>query len=667
MVFDPTSPATPKISPPPQTLRCKRIRPTRARQIEAQDAENHYKVHLTMSISISTKDARKASTDTTMTSSSYPLSANFSYSELRRSSDHVAPVPLETHHAAVSPDELVQSPRSMHQMERPEETQHAAVPDLDLSSAKAEGSGSELLSRGAPMVQEKEHCDLASMPPMTHQRGDSAPSPSPSSMASRNMSLPIKRTTSPMWRDEHNAREGRYQGVQPGSPFAQPSGNQVVGNRSTNQRAHTLNTWGLHGPTPTRHSEASVPWDPDSVGRPLADQSSGLLVTARESGTATSGDVEAEDGEEELFNENVPSGSPPKPFDRSVPNSSAPTHIAALTTSWAILHSDIVAIGPNSKDFQSYSMSCKLRVFKHKLDEGIRIRTDRNGVIRGDRFEKNAELMPRYASADDEATEGAEIYMRCRGTQKGLKYKFLKTKSGTSADQLDLTRVLGAVLKRSKSDEALRYPRLQFWSDSNHEADSQSSSDGTRSSHRSSILQKTISPMDASLEKLERVKRTLNCTRLFVFTKGQQPAIYVLIVDETTVTCVLPPPKLSFRPKSPEKHILCIVPHKSSGETRIRLRKISDGAGIPLNLDGLLYKDLGGPEFVEYKQLQLEFHTKEGRESFQQDFNEFREAWCARLEAPRREMDVQRDPRFRIKTSVENNKTFKAPVFDAIK
>lgn len=45
---------------------------------------------------------------------------------------------------------------------------------------------------------------------------------------------------------------------------------------------------------------------------------------------------------------------------------------------------------------------------------------------------KQVELVPRYAFADDEAAEGAEIYFRSSGTQVGLKYKFLKTTNGTS-------------------------------------------------------------------------------------------------------------------------------------------------------------------------------------------------------------------------------------------
>jgi hypothetical protein len=46
-------------------------------------------------------------------------------------------------------------------------------------------------------------------------------------------------------------------------------------------------------------------------------------------------------------------------------------------------------------------------------------------------------------------------------------------------------------------------------------------------------------------------------------------------------------------------------------------------------------------------------------ELFQQDFNEFRDDWDARLESSRREMDLQRDPRIRVKSSVENNRSFK--------
>ncbi|KAK6839264.1 hypothetical protein PG987_005130 [Apiospora arundinis] len=529
------------------------------------------------------------------------------------------------------------------------------------------------------MVPEKEHCGIGCVPRMTHQRGDSAPYPSQPNVANRQTSLPNEQIASPWLRDEHNARDAQHRGVRPGHLIIHPLRDHAEETPNLEQRVHRLNFWSPDEPTIARQSEVSVPWGPEAVGRPPADLSSGLLVAAKEPDTATSGDVEAEDGEEELLNENVENGLPPKPFDRSVLTSSAPTHIPVLTAGRPGPYSDIVAIGPNSGDVHSYSMPCKVRIFKHKLDESIRIRTDRNGEIRGDRFEKNVELMPRYASADDDATEGAEIYMLCKGRQKGLKYKFLKDKSGQNSALygfqgamlgmafLGEFQVLGATLKRSKSDETLRYPRLQFWSDSNHEADSQSTSDGTRSSHQSSILQKTISPVDASLEKLERFKNTLNCTRLFVLTKGQQSAIYVLIVDETTKTLVMPTPKLSFRPKNPEKHYLCIVPDKTTGESRIRLRKISDGAGIPLNLDGLLYKDLGGPEFVEYRQLQLEFHTKEEREEFQQDFNEFREAWCARLEAPRKERDVQRAPRIRIKRTVKNDRSFKAPVFDASK
>lgn len=45
-------------------------------------------------------------------------------------------------------------------------------------------------------------------------------------------------------------------------------------------------------------------------------------------------------------------------------------------------------------------------------------------------------------------------------------------------------------------------------------------------------------------------------------------------------------------------------------------------------------------------------------EAFEQDFNEFRDTWNKRLELYRREMDVQRDPRFKIRSSVGNNQSF---------
>jgi hypothetical protein len=82
-------------------------------------------------------------------------------------------------------------------------------------------------------------------------------------------------------------------------------------------------------------------------------------------------------------------------------------------------------------------------------------------------------------------------------------------------------------------------------------------------------------------------------------------------VDETITIRMPPPPKLSFRSKSPQKHSLCIVPEKSRGDDRIRLCQIPDGAGIPLDLNGLLYKDLYGSEFREYRSLQLDFYSEQ--------------------------------------------------------
>lgn len=88
--------------------------------------------------------------------------------------------------------------------------------------------------------------------------------------------------------------------------------------------------------------------------------------------------MEAEDGEEELLNENVDSIKP-RQFDRSVSR----VHPLLCGANLGVL-SDIVAVGPLEQGSQSLLMPCKVRVFKHKLNERIRIRTDREGNIRRD-------------------------------------------------------------------------------------------------------------------------------------------------------------------------------------------------------------------------------------------------------------------------------------------
>lgn len=87
-----------------------------------------------------------------------------------------------------------------------------------------------------------------------------------------------------------------------------------------------------------------------------------------------------------------------------------------------------------------------------------------------------------------------------------------------------LIRALEAVLKKGSSGEVLKYPRLQFWSDRHQEATTQSSSEGSRHSYQNSI-----SPKEASLESIDKVKMKLDCTRLFIFTKAPRAVTYVLI------------------------------------------------------------------------------------------------------------------------------------------
>jgi len=70
----------------------------------------------------------------------------------------------------------------------------------------------------------------------------------------------------------------------------------------------------------------------------------------------------------------------------------------------------------------------------------------------------------------------------------------------------------------------------------------------------------------------------------------------------------------SVHGKGPGRHRVLIVPEKDKGADKIRLRKIAASAGIPLDLEGLLYKDLEGPLFVEYKSLQIDFHLGEGKQ-----------------------------------------------------
>ncbi|KAI0130314.1 hypothetical protein BJ170DRAFT_310914 [Xylariales sp. AK1849] len=615
------------------------------------------------------KDGRKQYADTHRTSSDYPLSATFrsQLSDERKSTQtgktRDLPISLSPILAQDQPDELVQSPKSMSPSGLGQQMRGRTASDSGLASAVATRTNVVSPPERQPtqQVEDSQKSDYIrhnSQPVKAVPSGCQStselepPAPDQPTTRQRNLSFTEKEVALNRTRKGGASREVGYRGRRPSSPNANPIGSRFIGNQGTASREQSIGSWSYQEQTDASPAP-QLRWSPEFVGEPRMEQP-GLQVTAKETVIAGAGDVEAEDGEEELLNENVSVDATPKHFD-----------------------SDIVAVGPLVPGSQSLPMACKVRIFKHKLNEGIRVRTDRDGKIRGDRLEKHVELVPSYAFADDEAAEGAAIYFRSKGTQVGLKYKFLKTPNGTSAlygfqgAMLGMTfgdeyQVLEAVLKNAKGSEVLKYPRLQFWSDRSQEAAAQSSSEGTKSSHRSSIISKTISPKEASLGSIEKVKKTLNCTRLFIFTKIPRPAIYVLIVDETTTIGVPPSPKLSFRPRSPQKHSLCIAPDKAKGDDKIRLHQIRDGAGIPLDLNGLLYKDLYGSGFVEYKTLQLDFYSKEGCESFRQDFNEFRDDWDAHLESPRKEMDVQRDPRIRIKSSVENNRSFKVLGFDTI-
>ncbi|KAK0708712.1 hypothetical protein B0H67DRAFT_346809 [Lasiosphaeris hirsuta] len=300
----------------------------------------------------------------------------------------------------------------------------------------------------------------------------------------------------------------------------------------------------------------------------------------------------------------------------------------------------------------------KVRLFKSLQIRTLDVYTEFEGPLprKVDHqiYNTSAELVPKYAFVDDEEPE---IYFRWEGNVMGHRYNFLSHRRGSPRTHLQGFQgaVLGllfqggyrlASVTRSgglmTKDETMAESSIQFWSDRKH-------------NHNSSLAEMAIlgrRPRDLTHDALDKFKNSLPCPRIFIYSKSPQRVIYMLFVDDRVE---MKKSSSLFNIQGSELSVQ-IAANRNISE-RFRIRKIHNEVfpGIPLDMEGLHYRDQDLPGFKDVKSLTLGFHSKECLTQFEKKFEQLQGVWYQELEPYRHLRDGLKSPRVEVITKAEKS------------
>ncbi|KAK3356355.1 hypothetical protein B0T25DRAFT_536567 [Lasiosphaeria hispida] len=369
--------------------------------------------------------------------------------------------------------------------------------------------------------------------------------------------------------------------------------------------------------------------NPDlSVDRPPAAFESGLMVRMEEQEIFCQRIEEIErPDDEELLNESI-DGSPPGHF-----------------------YQDIECVRRPDRSVRFHHTPAKVRLFKSVQIRTLDVYTEFEGPlprkVDHQSYNTSAELVPKYAFVDDEVPE---IYFRWEGNVTGHRYNFLSHQRGSPRTHLQGFQgaVLGllfqggyrlASVTRSgglmTKDEIMAESSIQFWSDRKH-------------NHNSSLAEMAIvgrRPRDLTHDALDKFKNSFPCPRIFIYSKSPQRIIYMLFVDDRVE---MKKPSSLFNIQDSELRVQ-IAANRNISE-RFRIRKIHNDVfpGIPLDMEGLHYRDQDLSGFKDVKSLTLGFYSKECLTQFEKKFEQLQAVWYQELKPYRHLRDGLKSPRVEV-------------------